>query len=448
MRVSANQKKGLLAVAAIAILLMAFSSLSILPDSGSGGLPVYARGEAVHWTVALNPQDGIPLLSSLGCSNEAGYIPVTIQVATRLVCNGDFVGGTTLYAPSSSCNIFSGTSAPIDFIGEGVATIPSSATSCYIDALFTANKNSAPSILKQREDTTNTGNIILQELPVCTTGQRMCSGSNPKVCTNNQWQQSEICQTGCTNGYCNSVCTSGQMQCYGNGAYQTCTSGGAWGTIIALSGSLYCQNNQIVKLCADGSYIAQTATCPGASGTKTCPGGQVIPVADTCPATTKTCPGGQTIPVADTCPVWCGNDICDGSDNSQNCLQDCPLICEMGNVSINNQCVCPPPLAIQSDGICREANGTDECPVYAAVMCTPPLVSKTIIDENGCSISSCLDTNTTVCNKNKVCEPKLGEGTKCEDCAGLQLDNNTILMMLGGIVVVVAGYFVVSKKKK
>lgn len=295
-------KKLLLALVVVAALAITLTQTgSIIPSAGIGGLPIYAPGETVHWRVALNSQDGVPLFAALGCGNAVSYTPVTVIGQTTLICNGNTMGGINLQSPQMSCNVFQGTNAAITFNGEASATIPTTATDCYISNLFTAYKNSAPDVMKQRDDSTNTGTLVIQVLPVCTTGQRMCSGSQPKVCTNNQWQQSEVCANGCSAGYCTRVCTTGAKQCYGS-LTQVCNAAGEW------------------------VFDFTSTSC-------------VNPPPP--PNATKICPTGEVVPVASVCPLYCGDALCNNGETSATCLRDCPIV--------------PPP----------QNNSTNTCPVYA-----------------------------------------------------------------------------------
>jgi hypothetical protein len=95
------------------------------------------------------------------------------------------------------------------------------------------------------------------------------------------------------------------------------------------------------KTCPDGSYVAETATCP--PPTKRCADGRHVPVSAVC---MKSCPDGSYVPESSTCPPQTKR-CADGRHVpvSAVCMKSCP-----DGSYVPESATCPPPTKRCADG--------------------------------------------------------------------------------------------------
>ncbi len=66
--------------------------------------------------------------------------------------------------------------------------------------------------------------------PVCSEGEKRCSGSFVQECQNGIWRDVERCDAGCSGGICLKACSPGATRCVGNDQQICSSTGSGWST--------------------------------------------------------------------------------------------------------------------------------------------------------------------------------------------------------------------------
>lgn len=407
-------KQQIAILAALGVLILIFGGFiqTIVPTQA---YPEYNQGQSITWTNYISEADGKILFTKLGCANNVDYTSIQLTYETRLECNtGTRYGAAKNNAINyASCNYFSGSSSPIKLGGQSSVNVPQDATSCKIVATYYAKLGNTEVSTPESNPIT----LIIKPQTICTEGQYRCQYNSLDKCVGNIWIQQKMCNCATTGigGYCQQICSPNSIKCYADTIYQVCdSSGNNYGGFIYLSGSNYCKNNALVKLCSDGSYILTTQTCPTTTTpqTKTCPDGSIILTTETCPvAPTKECWDGSRIPTSDTCSTGCGDNICQATESPEICLRDCPIVCTTQKPE------CPSGYYPEYDS---KGCPTGQCEGEEP---TPPVIPETT--------KFCADGS--VVSKDTMCPEEI----------------NNLLLLAGGIALAsVAVYWVNTKGKK
>ena len=279
-----DQKIGIGVVLAIAIV--AGSGLfSMVTIGGIGTMDTYHTGEKVMWTPHLQTGDGVKLMTALGCQNENYYDKVNIVAQGYLDCGSYRIPADKTLTNSVSCNYFLNSDNIVDFgdyqSNYFSANIPSTvASSCKINAVYSATLvrnsktasqiDSSPLTLKVQgltyTDPTTNKTTTFTEF-TCKTGDKKCFGSQPKTCVNGIYQQSAVCNAGCSNGACIKQCTEGQTSCADRVTMLTCNANGQYVKTTYDNTGKYCSNGKwqtenpittTTKVCAPMSLPADT----------------------------------------------------------------------------------------------------------------------------------------------------------------------------------------------
>jgi len=371
---------------------------------------IFQQGETVYWSLDINNADASALKSQLTCPSGQS---LQVSYDTIMHCQ---LGGSTGWTPITTsgaevsafpCATFGTTSSNANLNGNPHATIPANANTgdnCIIGVTYKAKMPSSSTWVTRDISTGNTElSVVSPNSVTCTPNTKQCvvitnPSSEIRQCNyaGNQWIVVNSCVYGCAS---QSSCNAPPV----------------------------CNNNGV---CTDQET---NANCP-----------------NDCAVSVKTCAGGQVIPVADTCPpyYYCGDGICNNQETSASCITDCPITCNSNNICEPN---------IGEDASCTDCQSCHQiggsCDTSASCCYSqtfPP-------------ISTCDTTTHTCVNAPTICldnQIKCPDGT-CKVACNIEdetdlltqitkwiQDNMMIVIGAIGLVIAVSAYMLTKKKRR
>jgi len=466
-RKNKDQTLLLLGAIVIAVLFIGLSSQSIMVNFGSGGAGRVARGETVHWTLAVDSMTGPNLAKQISsCVGTSLVVTPETWMQCQTPTGLKIIPASGITSTTIPCGGLT-SSGRYTLNGEFTAMVPNDANlgnNCVVMARYIAKTapytSTAPSF--STPDAYGPPQLTVTNIG-CAPGLYTCSdGYTVRKCrTDGAWDTIQVCTTGCkspdSSGVigCNFICSPGIVKCVDRVTKKVCTSNGVWsGDLPASDGTgetnVICVSDILKKGCPNGEYVSLSGQCYTPPTTRTCPDGSIVAVDATCPEGTHLCANGDRLPNSQACPAYCGDGTCNNGETTSTCARDC--IGDGGTVTCADNSVhvlpytCPPETKI--------------CPDNSVVlkdMTCPTVISQTQNTTSGGQPStggqdSSPSEQYTLCPDGRLVNP----GESCDVSSpfgtidvGQGNDMMKLLTYIGGAILVLAiVYYMATNKKK